>query len=286
MRPPGRTRAASAGASSDQRIGEDVGDDDVERAVAATARRPATNVASTPLRVRIGAARDERLRIDVDADDAAGAELARGDREDARAAAVVEHRLAAAQLALEPLEAQPRRRMDPVPNASPGSSARLIARRIDGVAPARHDPQPSAIRMRPELRLRRAHPVLSATVDRSRAAAARGAARRAVAASAAAIGRRAANSAVKRLTGHACAARLAGLVEQRRFVGGAGMRVRDIDRQRAGVEQRVAQRRRRRRRRRSAMRRSSCSAARSGSRKPPRDASSPTCLRFASFSSR
>ena len=108
-----RTRAASAGASSAQRIGEDVGDDDVERA--AHAGRPSGARTSRVDAVGRALARAgaHRLRIDVDADDAARAELRRRDREDAGAAAVVEHRRAGAKLAREPGEAKPRRRMRP-----------------------------------------------------------------------------------------------------------------------------------------------------------------------------
>ena len=57
-------------------------------------RRAGTNEAVTRLARALARARLDRLRIDVDADDASRAKLGRRDREDAGAATVVEHRLA------------------------------------------------------------------------------------------------------------------------------------------------------------------------------------------------
>ncbi len=76
----------------------------------------------------VGAARRERVGIDVGADDTTGAEAARGDRQDPRSATVVEDALS--RRAARAASQRRHRRVvgcDPVPNASPGSSARLIA---------------------------------------------------------------------------------------------------------------------------------------------------------------
>ena len=89
-----------------------------------------------------------------------------GDRQDPGSASVVEHRFAARAIRVASQRRQSRVvGCDPVPNASPGSSARLIAA---GSTASHHEgtiQSPSAIRMRRELRLRRAHPVLVGHVE-------------------------------------------------------------------------------------------------------------------------
>ena len=269
MRPPGRTRAASAGASSMQRIGEDVGDDDVERRpLAARAGRPATNVASTPLRARVGAARDERLRVDVGADDArrrrAGTRRSRGCRSRSRSRARDSPR---AQLAREPFEAQPRGRMRAGAEREPGIEREIDRRRVDGGS--HHDgtiQSPSVIRIGANCACVARTQSCSATakrlVRRQRAAAI--ARQRAPAPPA--IGRAAANSAVSATDRPARRRRLAGLAVERRLVRRAGARdrrCRPTARRRRAA--RPPTRRRRRRRRRSAGR---CSSrARDGPRR-------------------
>ena len=171
----------------------------------------------------------------------AGAQRARGDREDAGAAAVVEH--ATRRRATCARSHSRHRRVvgcEPVPNARPGSRRRLSASGSRRLAPRRHDPEVVGDPDRPELRLRRAHPVLlgdgvglvrRAAASATRADAARSAARRSAPA---------ANSADERATpARARRAGSPGLAVQRRLAGGAGGGIGDVDRQRARVEQRV-----------------------------------------------
>src|SRR5690606_40392472 len=92
------------------------------------------------------------------------------DREDSRAAAVVDHALAAAQVLVEPLEAQARGRMAPgaegetrIEHDRVPAVDRACGLRIDAVTrqvPGRRDPQAAADRDRRELRLRGLHPGL------------------------------------------------------------------------------------------------------------------------------
>ena len=96
MRPPGARPRGEQRREHDQRIGEDVRDDDVRRCrVDGVGQREAWP--RPPFARGVRAARVDRLRIDVGADHVARAEARGADREDARAAAVVEHALAAAQ---------------------------------------------------------------------------------------------------------------------------------------------------------------------------------------------
>ena len=79
----------------------------------------------------------ERLRVDVHADDAAGAKPRGGDGEDAGSAAVVEHRLAAgAEFALSQRRQSRVVGCEPVPKARPGSRRRL---RASGSGGSDHD---------------------------------------------------------------------------------------------------------------------------------------------------
>ena len=169
----------------------------------------------------------------------AGAEPAGGDRENARAAAVIEN--AFRRRAARARATRRHRRVvgcDPVPNARPGSSARLIAAGSTGVAPRRHDPEPVGDPERRELRLRRAHPVLLGHVE--------GLVRRQHLAGARPVrpapprGRsRPENSAVNRLTGQPAAAGAPGSPYSGASSGGFGARVGDVDGERAGLQQRV-----------------------------------------------
>ena len=78
---------------------------------AALRARRSINRSASAVELRVGARREQRLRVVVDCERAVRAEHERCEREHARAAAVVEQRAAAHDVALEPIEAQRRRRM-------------------------------------------------------------------------------------------------------------------------------------------------------------------------------
>jgi hypothetical protein len=119
-----------------QGTGENVGDDDVERRSGSRGALAGEDEGrGNAVGKRIRAARGDRLRVDVDADDCAGAELRSGDRQDSRAAAVIEHALAAAKLRGEPGEAQPRRRVRAGTECEPG-----VEGDVDGIGVRRHAP--------------------------------------------------------------------------------------------------------------------------------------------------
>ena len=90
------------------------------------------------------------------------AELRRADRQDAGAAAVVEHALAAAAGRCVAIQRRHMRVVGwvPVPKARPGSSRITCARLRRRLVPGRHDPEVGRDLDRRELRLRQAHPVL------------------------------------------------------------------------------------------------------------------------------
>ena len=113
-----------------------------------TPARGDANVASTPLRPALARLAATACGSMSTPTTRAGAEPRRGDREDARAAAVVEHRLARART----FAASQRRHRrvvgcEPVPNARPGSSARLIAPGSSGSHHVGTIQRPSAIRI-------------------------------------------------------------------------------------------------------------------------------------------
>ena len=93
---------------------------------------------------RVGGAGADRLRIDVDARHAPGAELRRGDRENARAAPVVEHRFAAADRCAQPQQAQPRGRMRSGAERESRIEAQVERTRIGRLRPRRHDEEVAA----------------------------------------------------------------------------------------------------------------------------------------------
>ena len=104
----------------------------------------------------------QRLFVDIDAFRAACTQFQRGHRQYARAAAIVDDRVAGPQMRVEPTQAQARGRM--------GAGAECKARiqpDIDGggihdVVPGRHHPQARRDLLRRELGLRQAHPILVA----------------------------------------------------------------------------------------------------------------------------
>ena len=87
-------------------IGENVRDDHVVLCLGQRVWQTEVRVDSIQRRVvdRGG----DGLRVDVDADDFARPELDRGDREDARATTIIEHRLAAADIVIQPTQTQSR----------------------------------------------------------------------------------------------------------------------------------------------------------------------------------
>ena len=211
----------------------------------------------------------------------ARAELRGGDREDAGAAAVVEHALAAATTRLaQPREAQPRGRMRAGAEREPRIEREVERRGIGRRAPRRHDPEvrrrsrsartaPASRAPSPARRPRRVSCAGTAAPSASRSV---GEQRIDVG-----IARRTAPRRARR--GHSAAAGLAGLAEDRRLGGGAGGR----DRRRrptsapassSASDQRVGVRRRRRR---SGARRSSSAH---GTRRTP--FSRPPCASRAS----
>jgi hypothetical protein len=87
-------------------------------------------------------------------------------RENPRSAAVIENRIAVAQFANEPREAQPRRRVRTRSEGEPGIELEIDRIGIDGLVPRGDDPQLLRDLLRRELRLRRAHPVMVGDVER------------------------------------------------------------------------------------------------------------------------
>ncbi|KAG0194138.1 hypothetical protein DFQ28_001275 [Apophysomyces sp. BC1034] len=141
-----------------QRIGQDVGHDHVEFVRRAVLWQPVRDVGVIVLAVVPG--RVDRLRVDVDADYRRGAKLVREYRQDARAASIVEQRVAGTHVLLYPFHAKARGRM----TASAESESRIelqyhriMPRRL---VPRRHHPDSLADVNRLELRLREPHPVL------------------------------------------------------------------------------------------------------------------------------
>ncbi len=195
-----RTRAAIAGASTISGL--------VRMLATTTSNVPGGSASGAAKRdldavgARVVGAGAQRLRIDVDAAHARRAELRRGDREDAGAAAVVEQRLAAAHVRAQPFEAQARGRMRAGAEREAGIEAQHERPRIGHHGPRRHDPEIRRDLDRAELRLRGAHPVLLGDRKRSRAAGTGSPSPAATAASAARQSRVGAKSATTRDVAH------------------------------------------------------------------------------------
>ena len=171
----------------------------------------------------------ERERVDVDAHRARGPELHRGDGEDARAAAVVEDGLAAAHLALEPGEHEPRRRVAAGAEGRARVEHDVHRARVGRLVPGGHDPQRA--RPRGSARTGAASRAPSRCPRAGRAPAARAARsrpRRARAARSGARRRRpAGSSATSRQRGHTPGVG-AGLGEDRALARGAGVGVGEL----------------------------------------------------------
>ena len=139
--PPGATCAHSSGASSFSGVARMLAS---TSGIAPCAASGSAGVRLHAVGLRIGARRIDRGRIDVDRIDAARAVQRGADREDARAAAVVEHarpRRALGCMVRDPAQAHARRRVGAGAERQPGSSRITLRRRGRRLVPARHDPE-------------------------------------------------------------------------------------------------------------------------------------------------
>ena len=157
-RPPGAHPASQQRRHALERIGEDIGDDDVvlaRREVAGQAE-----VGGHVIQHGVVARGGDGLGVDVDAVDPRRAQLGRSDREDAGAAAIIQQRFAAGELRIEPAQAQPRGGMAAGAECQAGVELEVDRAAVGGRVPGRHDPQTRRDRDGVELRLGEAHPVL------------------------------------------------------------------------------------------------------------------------------
>ena len=162
LRRPARRAPHSSGASSLSGVGQDVGEHQLRSGPRALSGRPACSCDAVGARVGRGrfAPRPDRCRPRRSC---ARAEPRRADREDARAAAVVEHALAAAGGAGAAIQRRHMRVVGcvPVPKARPGIEPdHLRAPAAGGSCQVGTIQNSGVISHRRELRLREPHPVL------------------------------------------------------------------------------------------------------------------------------
>ncbi len=133
MRPPGATRPDSSGASTQSGL---------VRMLATTRSKVSVKrlAASAPAAARRRCARHCRAAassaslVDIDAEHVGGAELGRGECQDARTAAVIEHAFAAAaNCRAQPFEAQARGRMRAGAEGQAGIEFQVDRRRVGRV---------------------------------------------------------------------------------------------------------------------------------------------------------